>query len=714
MKKGLPAFCLGLLATSLQIFFLREFNAYFYGNELTYGVVLASWLLWGGLGSLAAGRATSLPDLTRVTYFIVLVFPFALMAIRFSRVFFQILPGEMVGWLPLLVMSMGVCAVVGFPLGALFVANVNRRGGDIRSVYIWECLGAAAAGAVVHVLLTLFSSGWTAAAAVGAAAALLVYFSAERRLSLVWKAALVAVLMALGLADLPIQKSYWRPLELIASRDSRYGRLQAVRTKDQVTLFNNNSPVVSLPDIASAEESVHFAMLQRPEALRILLIGGGAGQIIGEALKYPKARVDFVELDADLIRMYRRYLDPQEQRILDSARVRIILEDGRAFLQRTASEYDVIILNLPEPVTAQSNRFYTSEFYELAGRRLHPGGVFSFSVPSSENVIGPELREVLASLYATLSVVFPEVEVVPGSRNIFLASTEGLTIDPQELSRRVSALALSLRFLEPRTLESRLHPLRVEYLNKTLAGGPRRINSDLAPVSFFLQGSFWSSQFRGPEGQVLRALSRLSPVWLLGGPLLLFSLLLAVLRWTKKETSFSLIPLAVMGLTTIAAEIVLLIWYQALYGYLYGRVALLLSTFMLGLFLGASLKIRVPGPTFAQLAAVQAAFVILLAAFWTVIPLHPPESIAFLILMSFGLLGGRLFVVSNLLFLRIREDYGRGYGIDLVGSFIGALVTASLLIPLAGLPRVVEALIALNVVCLLFLVARPKLAPQTC
>ena len=714
MKKKLPAFCLGLLATSLQVFFLREFNAYFYGNELTFGIVLASWLLWGGLGSLAAGRARSLPDLSKVTFIIILVFPFALAAIRLSRLFFRILPGEMVGWLPLLVMSMGVCAIVSFPLGALFVANVNRRGGDIRRIYIWESLGAATAGPTVHVLLGLFSSSWTAAAVVSAAVALLVHISDERRLSPIWTAAVVAALAGLGIADLPIQKAYWRPLELIASRDSRYGRLQVVRISDQLTLYNNNSPVVSLPDIASAEESVHFAMLQKPEALRILLVGGGAGQTIGEALKYPKVRVDFVELDADIIRMYRRYLDPKEREILDSTRVRIILKDGRAFLQRTVDEYDIIILNLPEPATAQSNRFYTREFFELAGRRLQPGGVFSFSIPSSENVIGPELREVLTSLYATLSAVFPQVEVIPGSRNIFLASADGLTIDPEELSRRISALGLSLRYLEARTLQSRLHPLRIEYLNEILAGGPRRINSDLAPVSFFLQGSFWSSQFRGPEGPVLEALSKLPPLWLLGGPLLLFSLLLVILRWTKNETSFSLIPLAVMGLTSIAIEIVLLIWFQALYGYLYGRVALLLSTFMLGLFLGASLRTRAPNPTFAQLAAVQAAFVVLLAAFRTVIPLNPPELVAFLILMAFGLLGGRLFVISNLLFLRIKTDYGRGYGIDLIGSFAGALVTASLLIPLAGLPRVVEALIILNAVSVVFLIVRPKSVRHSC
>ncbi len=714
MKEDIPAFCLGLLATSLQILILREFNAYFYGNELTFGIVLASWLFWGGMGSLAAGRRKTAPGRSAVTFFVILVFPLALAAIRFSRYFFGLLPGEIVGGLPILVMSLGVCAILGFPLGVLFVSNVSFRNGDIRRVYIYESLGAFAAGPLVYVLLVFFPSSWVAAASVGAAVVLLVVWSMERRPSPALTAGLLALLAAFGLADLPVQTAYWHPLALIASRDSRYGRLQVVRLHEQITLYDNNSPVFSFPDPASAEESVHFAMLQRPEAFRVLLIGGGAAQTLEETLKYSNARVDCVELDPDIIRMTRRYVRAGNSDVLSSERVRIIMEDGRSFLRKSDDHYDAILLNLPEPATAQSNRFYTKEFFDLAKRRLRPGGVFSFIVGSSENAIGPELRELLASLFATLSAVFPETQVIPGDRNIFLGSTDRLTIDPEEMVRRIAASGLSLRHLDARMLESRLHPLRVEYLNEALAATHPRINSDLAPVSFFLQGAFWSSQFKGPVGTALRALSGFPVAGLLGGPLLLFTLFLARMRWKKEEKGFSLVPLFVMGLTTIIGEIVLLVWFQALHGYLYGRVALLLSTFMLGLFLGASLPIRSNRPSFTQLAAIQAAFLVLLAAFRLFIPYHLPEVIAFAILCLFGLLGGRLFVVSNLLFLLNQKDYGRGYGIDLVGSFIGALVTASLLVPLAGLTRVVEAVILLNAICLLFLLSRPKAAPDSC
>ncbi|MBN2408638.1 MAG: hypothetical protein JXE07_02785, partial [Candidatus Aminicenantes bacterium] len=708
MKKNLPAFSLGLLATSLQIFLLREFNAYFYGNELTFGIVLASWLLWSGLGSLAAGKMRSLPGPTVLFFSIILVFPFALTAVRLSRLLFGLLPGELAGLLPVILMSIGICALVGFPLGALFVVNVHHRGGDIKRVYTWESLGAAAAGPAVSVGLLLFASSWVAATALSALVVVLIFCSSERRPSLIWTAALFIVLAGFGLADLPVQRLHWQPFRLIASRDSLHGRLQIVKTREQISLYSNHSPVFSYPDIASAEESVHFAMLQSPAARRVLLIGGSAGQSLDELLKYPNVQVDAVELDPEIIRMSNRFLGDAKRDILASGRVRILAQDGRAFLEGSRDEYEVIILNLPEPATAQINRFYTREFFDLARRHLRSGGFFSFSIASSENVIGPELRKILASLYFTLKSVFPEVRVVPGGRNIFLASSNRLTIDPSELGRRIDAFGLSTRHLEIRSLESRLHPLRIEYLQNALGSGPRRINTDLNPISFFLQASLWSAHFQGPESAIIRTVAEVPPGWLLGCPLLLFTVFLVLLRLKKREVSFSLVPLAVMGLTTIVAEIVLLLWFQSLYGYLYGRVALLLSTFMLGLFLGASLKIRPEKTTLGSLAAVQTAFLALLAAFRIVLPTHPPEFLAYLLLLLFGFLGGRLFIVSNLIFLRTRADYGRGYGLDLIGSFAGALLTSSLLIPLAGQAHVLESVLVLNAICLLFLLARPK------
>ncbi|HCS47296.1 MAG TPA: hypothetical protein DIW61_03185 [Candidatus Aminicenantes bacterium] len=708
MRKDLPAFLLGFLATSFQILLLREFAAYFSGNELTLGIILASWLLWVGLGSLAAGRAKSFPNRTFLYLSVITLFPFALLAVRFSRFLFHLLPGEIVGFSPVIIMAFGLCLLVGFPLGALFVINVARQAGDISRVYILESLGAVAAGPIVYLFLTLSASSWGTVTVIAGTIAFLSCWTDQEKPCFLWALGIVILLGGFWFADLPSQRAYWKPFQLLITRDTRYGRIQLIRTREQLSLYSNNSPVYCMPDPAAAEESVHFAMLQKPDAKRILLIGGGPGGTLGELLKYRDTKIDYVELDPEIIKLSRDFLDKEEQDVLDSARVRIIFQDGRKFLQGTGEKYQVMLLNLPEPATAQVNRFYTLEFFLLAQRHLSPDGILSFPIPSSETVIGPALQQFLSSLHSTLARVFPVVRVVPGDRNIFLASAAPLTLDPRELSRRIASLALSTRYLEDRTLQSRLHALRIRYLDGMLASGSPRLNSDFAPVSFFLNASLWSTQFRGPGAAILRFFSKVPVSWLLGLPLFFFVLLLPVLRARKGEAIYSLLPLAVMGLTTILAEIVLLIWFQALYGFLYGRIALLLSTFMLGLFLGALLSTRVHRATYRWLAGIQVGFMLLLGLFRLALPAKLPEVLAFLILFSLGILGGGLFVVSNRIYLRVRADYGRGYGLDLVGSFIGALVTSSLLIPLAGLSRVIDSVILLNGIGLLFLLTRPR------
>jgi spermidine synthase len=598
--------------------------------------------------------------------------------------------------------------LINFPLGALFVFNVSRSGGRLAHVYILESLGATAGGLTVHWLLLPFVSTWMAAALIGAFTALLISFSAGRRHLRPYLAIVLIMLAGFGWFDLPSQRIYWKPFDLVSGRDTRYGKLQVIKTGEQVSLYSNSLLFYSHPNLAAAEESVHFALLQNPEARRALLIGGGAGGSLGEMLKYPRLEVDYVELDPEIVRISREYLDEAGKNALGDSRVHLFNEDGRAFLQKSSASYDVIILNLPEPASAQVNRFYTKEFFRVARERLTPDGIFSFSLASSENYISPPLQQLLSSLYFTLAAVFPEVKAVPGDRNVFLASTGTLTIDAEELSRRIASCRLENRFVSPSFLPSRLHPLRLQHLEDILTSGVKRANLDLVPVSFFYHSVLWSTQFRGVDSRILGSLAGLSPLKVLAPPLFLFVLVLLVLRAGKKRAGFFLTPLAVMGFTTIAAEIILLIWFQALYGYLYGRIALLLTAFMLGLFSGSLAEAKTKRSSFNHLLLVLSGFLFLLFLVWLALKVRPPEPLVFLFLFLFGFLGGSLFVVSNRLYLQHRINYGLGYGLDLSGSFLGALVTSSLLIPLVGLPLLIGSLFVLNALCFLFLLTRPR------
>ena len=128
----------------------------------------------------------------------------------------------------------------------------------------------------------------------------------------------------------------------------------------------------STHNLEAVEETVHYAMAQRPDARRVLLISGGVSGTAREMLKY-SAHVDYVELDPLILQVARQFLPGS----LDDPRIEVINTDGRLFVRQTDRRYDVILIDVPDPSTSQINRFYTREFFAEAKQRLTEHGVLA-------------------------------------------------------------------------------------------------------------------------------------------------------------------------------------------------------------------------------------------------------------------------------------------------------------------------------------------------
>src|SRR5208283_3914417 len=141
--------------------------------------------------------------------------------------------------------------------------------------------------------------------------------------------------------------------------NSPYGRLVVTESGGETNFIENGIAVVSTPNVEQVEEATHYAMAQRPDARRVLLVSGGVAGVAKEILKYNVAGVDCVELDPLVIETGRRFL-PEH---FADPRIHVIATDARQFVRQTTNHYDVVILALPDPSTAQLNRFYTVEFF---------------------------------------------------------------------------------------------------------------------------------------------------------------------------------------------------------------------------------------------------------------------------------------------------------------------------------------------------------------
>jgi len=510
--------------------------------------------------------------------------------------------------------------------------------------------------------------------------------------------------LSLWLFDFPSQKVAWQPFELLASRDSIYSRLQVIKSEEQYSFYSNSLLVFNYPDPQLAEDSVCFSVLQRPRAKNILLIGGGLNGSLELLLARPEIEIDYVELDPEIIELTRHYLSPAAA-VLTDPRLASYIEDGRHFIRRTDHSYQVIICNLPEPSSAQINRFYTVEFFALVKEKLLPDGVFSFIVPSSENYISSEQAELLASLYYSLKSIFPIVTVIPGDSNIFLASDGPIDDSYEILSQRWQQAELKTVFFRPELLRSRLNPAKKQYLMDSILAVERpRLNYDNHPVSYFFSAVLWSKQFRGPELKVLSRLNKIQTFWLFDFPLIILLLAMLILSLKKKASSATyLLPLWLMGFTTMVTEVGLILAFQSKLGFIYARISLLFTMFMFGLYLGSKLAQKLAKTDNSKLLmAIQAGFVLLLVLSRLSLS-SEIEAIYYFLLLMMGILGGAIFSTSNVVLLNLRASYGLGYALDLFGSFLGALLASSIFIPLLGLNLLFLLLIIMNSFGLIYL-----------
>jgi spermidine synthase len=750
----LSAILLGFTCMTSQIVLFREMMVTFYGNELSFGVMLFVWLFWEGVGAFLGNKITrSNPGNLSFCYFAISIFSvLTIVAVRHSKLILGTAPAEIVGFLPMLLFSFLGMSAFCFLLGFTFVLNSKSWQTDqtlvfsVNRVYLWESLGTGLGGFTATFALIPHLSNFQVIVILFSLNLFLFAFLSTKGLNsrskvLVWAVVFLVIVGFKGIGlDAELDhfslSKIWKGLPLIHSEDTKYGNVAVVKKDEQITFYENGLMLFSYPDEYSSEEAVHFALLEHPDPRRLLLIGGGLGGAVTEALKHRDLKIDFVELDPKLINLGKAYLPKEEAKSLEHPLVKIHFEDGRLFVKERSEEkvkpYDVIILNLPDPHTAQLGRFFTFEFFKMARSILSEDGIFSFRVTSAENYISEELGFYLSSLYRTLKLSFPEVAVLPGSNNIFLASMRRgeLFNGWERFVDRLQEREISTKFVNQHFLPDRLSPIRIEYLENAICGEgggtipaqTGRINYDLKPVSYFYNTILWSKRFQSIEKPVFLFLVKIKPFWYVGVIALLF--VLGFLTFSLSRSRLSNLALSVIfmaGFTSIFLEIIIVLSFQIFYGYIYSRIGVILTLFMLGLALGAFLIQRRASQkriNFRNLILIQLFQVVLVSFLLFLVVgfsgiLSSEFLVEFFLLLAItlsGMIGGTEFTLANHLFLQKRttKKAGTGYSIDLFGSSLSSILASAILIPLLGIPTTLTMILVVNLICLFFLFAHRR------
>ncbi len=675
---------LGLTSIVTQIILLREFLSIFYGNELVIGILFANWMMLTGAGALLGKYSARMMARTGLVIFALCLIAFlpgcTVFLLRYLRnIIFTV--GGMVGLLQILYASfflmMPYCLLSGFFFTLLARMISDRIGSNlIPLAYSVESFGSILGGLLASLLmvylLTTFQS-LMVLAVIGCLAAFLLsvrYSRTAVHFLLLSLTALAFLSLWLLNLDDPTKGFLFPGQQVRYSRDTPYGSLTVTQEADQTNYYENNVLLYSTNDATQNEEAVHYAMIQTAHPKNVLVVSGGLSGILTEVLKYDVDRVDYVELNPWIIAV-GRYFTPE----LRDERIHVIHEDARRYVRFAPVRYDAALVNLPDPATTQINRYSTLEFLRDLKPKLNPGGVVSFSLLQAQEYVSGDAATINSIMVKTLSREFQHVLIVPGSKNYFLVSDNPLDIHIASLVERrgIPTLYVNKYYIDDELLSQRSSQIQASLTPDV------PLNTDFEPVSYYRQLLYWLRYFR-------------SEVWI-AGALCLIAILLAGRK--LNPVSFGIFT---GGFAASSVELLLLMAFQIIYGYLYQMIGLIITCFMAGLAAGALYRdFLLPEASVKNYVRVQFCIgglsVILPLVFLLLQQVELPGAI---VITAFSFLSFGVAVAIGMEFslaVSIRSG-GVGsvvselYSADLFGSALGSLLTAALLIPWLGIVRV--------------------------
>ena len=683
----------GISSVVTQLLIIREFLAQFQGNEFIIALILFNWLVLGGIGTILARwatrdlRAATVNRLGWLSLILAGMPAVQILAIRFLRdVFF--IHGSSVGFYPTLSYSFLIiapyCLMIGFVLPySLFVIREEKPDYPGARIYIIDNLGDVSGGALFSFalvfLVTPLKAVFLANLPLLVTAFLLLSRNSSRSRITVWLGTGMTFIILIAVIFLEPASLLQPSGRLVYYKESRYGRIEVQKDQEQFTLFVGGVPMFGTQNLSMAEETIHYPLSQLPRVQNILLISAEGGMMT-ELEKYRPASIDYVELDPKVAEVEFRF-----KMIKKIPGLKVIHQDGRAYLADSNKIYDAIIVNLSEPDTYQINRFFTDRFFDLARRHLAPHGVLSFAMKGFENYLAEPQRQKLSSLYNTVNDYFRHVLLLPGQKIFFLCSSQPLNTDIPALLARKN---IPTRYIKGYYYGNLTHE-RIERLNALIDPLTPK-NRDDYPQLMRLMFQQWFAKFSTSPTAFIAILAVVCMVYLI--------------RISAEE-----FVLFSTGFTVMGSELLVIFAFQIFFGYIYFQIGIIVTVFLAGLLPGAWFGQRFRYRSKQTLALADGLLILLMGVL--IVALRQGSyrlPVSFFLFYGFvvSLICGFQFPVA--LYLRGGDAPAvtQTFSADLIGAAFGTLITSVVLIPYFGIIRTVAGLIGLKLLSIMIIFGR--------
>ncbi|MFG6447345.1 polyamine aminopropyltransferase [Roseateles sp. BYS180W] len=236
---------------------------------------------------------------------------------------------------------------------------------------------------------------------------------------------------------------------MLLKRSTPYQRIVVTEGRGGLRLFlNGNLQFHTRDEYRYHEALVHPVMAAHGAPKRVLVLGGGDGMAVREVLKYPSVEsVTLVELDPQMTELFTHMprLAELNAHALRHPKVKIVNADAFTWLEKHPGQFDVILIDFPDPSNFSLGKLYTTTFYELVDQHLAASG-YAVVQTTSPLVARRSYWTVASTLEAVGLRTTPYHAHVPsfGEWGFIIASRR-----PYAMPRQLPA---GLRFLTPEAL----------------------------------------------------------------------------------------------------------------------------------------------------------------------------------------------------------------------------------------------------------------------
>lgn len=289
------------------------------------------------------------------------------------------------------IIVIGILAGAEIPVMTRIIeADEQNLSVTLSSIFSFDYVGGLL-GSIAFPLLLLPKLGFFATSflcgLLNISAAMLIMWRFGERVSKIRQyrisAIVIAAFMILGMVfsdniSMGIEGGLYRD-KIIYMEQTQYQKIVMTKHKDDVRLYIDGNCQFSTADEYRYHEAlVHVPMAELDDCSRVLILGGGDGLAVREVLKYDNVeKIDLVDLDSEMIRICstNENIKSINQDSLKSDKLSIYNEDAYEYLETTKNEYDLIIVDLPDPNSESLNKLYSNVFYRMCGNCLDQNGV---------------------------------------------------------------------------------------------------------------------------------------------------------------------------------------------------------------------------------------------------------------------------------------------------------------------------------------------------